>query len=299
MVPTVHEKDVEAPKKDAELLSEKVSDDSIVSEPAPVYQPDPSTPDSSNDKPVKIDEKHDSTTTKTTAPTLEEAQKRCTQQTKCVFGSQNSFFFCYGGDGNSNWVYDEPQNVSVNTVRDWQISQPYEVALSPYGAGYFAFRSQGRLAWHYIDISPSTRPKKRKLRKRFDAVVEAYAKLKVWLRNNVITADDIKSTKVVFGPAARYMAWKSNGTWISNDLPISLVTELHNRKEGAKVDHLPRHITFGNGNAWAAIWKDDSHTIELDGKFANLAQLIKERSKASIDVSLTQNAVFLLLCERH
>lgn len=296
---TTNEKDVEASNKNEnEALSEKVTNDSIISEPAPVYQQESLPLDSKKEDKEKTDEKRDPIESEDLPPALQEAQRQSTEQMKCAFGPGTSFFFCYGGDGQTKWSYDycdieTPQSISGNLIRDWQISLPFEVALSPHGAGYFAFQSQGRLSWHYVDIPSSTRPKKKKLRKQFDVTVEAYTKLKSWLVEHIVTADDIKSTKVVFGPAARYMAWKKNGDWISNDLPASLINELRTRKETAKDNFLPRHATFGLGVSWAAIWKDDSHKIELDGKYASLAQLLKERPKIPVDVSMTAQAVLL------
>jgi hypothetical protein len=270
------------------------------SEVAPPYQANPAP--LSNEKDVT------STTTKTNekdgdkvagkkelpaigvSKTLQEVFETTSKLTICAFGPQTSFFF-YGGDENISWVHsykqsEYPQAVSGVAISSWLIKTPYHVALSPHGAGYFAYAShQEGIVWRFIDIPASTRPKKRKLRVKFDATVVAYARLKNWLVENVSSADDMKRARVVFGPEGRYMAWKPDGSWIGNDLPVDLRSELDTRRSASGKVVLPTLVTFGCGNAWAAIWSDGSHSINLDKRFETLDKILKQNPGAKFSVS--------------
>lgn len=201
----------------------------------------------------------------------------------CAFGPKSSFF-CYGGDKRVSWKYfnvdsDGLSTISTADLSKWSIFAPHQVALSPHGAGYFAYNTYGDgLMWRFVSINLATRPRRRKAKKCFDEVVQAYERLKCWLVTNVVSAEDIETTRVVFGPGARYMAWKSDGIWIHNDLPSDFFSELKIRGTAKEQKILPAHLTFGLGNSWGVIWPDRSHSLSLDGRFQELDRRLMDQA---------------------
>lgn len=169
------------------------------------------------------------------------------------------------------------QDLITRTRPGFQFTSATNRLQSPSGARYYAITSRTagikQVAWHFIDMPESFLPKPMKsLCRRHKEVKAAHERLKIWLQKNIYTVDDITSTKVVFGPRARFMAWKAVGAeWIGNDLPAGFTAELHLRLSKAKDGQgLPRVVAFGVHNSWAAIWKDGTHSADLDGSYTGL-----------------------------
>lgn len=240
-------------------IKQKASDDQI--------RPTDQTPsdETTARKPTALDALFDSTT----------------KRMICAFGPRTSFFF-YGGDPSISWTYQHidrqvPRTISGASVGKWNISTPYCVALSPSGAGYFAYKSPTTgISWCFMDVPMALRPRKmrRKSYRAFEDMRDAHRRLKDWLKQNLVTAKDIETTKVVLGPGGRFMAWKKDGIqWIGNALPTGLSEELKS-KEGKA---FPTVVTFGVGNAWAAIWNDGSSpSIDLDGNYTQVNEFLSQ-----------------------
>lgn len=233
-------------------------------------------------------------------PTIKEMFESTSCKTICAFGDGLSCFY-YAGDPSMPWRYlrsrvNESSSISAEVVARWKISTPHCVALGPLGAGYFSYTSStvGE-AWCFLQAPPTRRPKKRKrkLYKYSNEVSGAHERLKEWLNDNIFTADDIRSAKVAFGPGARFMAWKLEGTkWIGNNLPSGLTSQLGTRMVQTKgASALPRLVAFGTGESWAAVWKDGSHSIDLNNKYTALSKVLEERLGDKI-VVMTSSPMF-------
>lgn len=252
-----------------------VESDSLAA-PAPAYEKVDSTSEKLAGKAEGVDEVKG-------VKTLESIARAAANDMVCAFGPETSFFY-FPGETGLFWRFvnetsTSPATIPAPTISALKISRPYEVALSPYAAGYLAYRClTGEATWSFIPVREAARPRKRKHRKAFYSAVEASKTLSSWLSQHVVNLDDIRNTKVRFGPAGRFMAWKPDGTWIANDLPPRLQTELKNRNCGTETKKMPRLVTFGIENAWAAIWDDGTHTVDLDGKYKRLDQPLQEFS---------------------
>lgn len=218
-------------------------------------------------------------------PTIEEAFNSLSCRAICTFGFGSSCFY-YAGDRCNSWKYlADKKNpllgITATAVKRMNMSTPHCVALSTLGAGYFAYTSPSAgVCWRFFSMPQEMRPKTlggRKGRKRFDDVQMAHKQLKKWLQENIVTENDIRTAKVVFGAGASFMAWKMDSNeWISNELPSSLTSELEQRRmhsKGAK--EMPKLVTLGAGKSWAAVWSDGTHSIDLDNKYPTLSHSLK------------------------
>ncbi|KAJ4412106.1 hypothetical protein N0V82_008856 [Gnomoniopsis sp. IMI 355080] len=231
--------------------------------------------------------------------TFEESFEKTGKKMICVFGPLKSFFY-YAGDRSISWT-KLMNSFDTSSISEWNINTPYCVALSPFGAEYFAYSSYSTgVSWRFLEVPITLWPKKsfrkRNLYKKFEILRENHQRLKRWLDENVVTEEDVKTCKVAFGPGLRYMAWKPQGAkWIGYNLPVAFTEEMNSRQlqaggeEGGKSFPLEL-VTFGVGNAWAAIWSDGSDSIDLDGHYTKLSDCLRHRGgEALLYISLSHS----------
>lgn len=151
--------------------------------------------------------------------------------------------------------------------------------MGPAGTGYFAYDRAGGAGARWRFFLPNPNKKKNK----------AYTKLRGWLEANVLTEEDIRTARVVFGPAARYIAWTRTGKWIANDLPAGFAAVWETRlasvdKDKTKGMMMPKVVAFGKGQSWAIVWADGSNSLHLEKGYAALREYLSRYAAERIVV---------------
>lgn len=177
----------------------------------------------------------------------------------------------------------------VEAVDESSIGTPLCVSISSLGATYIAYESaENGVGWRFRPVAESMRPDKSwgpgwetTSLVGFNRVRESEQSLKEWLEENVVTAEDIRTTRVALGPWGRHFAWTSTSggaySWTAWGYPELFIAEI---REGL----YPEAVTFGSGKSWAVVWSDGSHSIDLDDKYPELSQVLDDHERLEIQV---------------
>ncbi|KAF7345215.1 hypothetical protein MSAN_01898100 [Mycena sanguinolenta] len=210
------------------------------------------------------------------APPSPHANSEFNPRLALAFGAHNSFFV----ENGQSWMYHPPSRI-LKTItfahqsgwKNLKIARVYGVSLSDNHGFYLAYKS-GDGATMRVFVCPKLDRRCPRFGKAsrdlWHSNQTALSNLTTWVSSHINTNVEIQNTYVVFGPQYSYVA-KSANHIIWHNLPTDLETLIQS-KRSKDPSCLPAQVTLGWRGAWAAIWPDGTHGMDLQGHYPMLEE---------------------------
>jgi len=196
-----------------------------------------------------------------------------------AFGAHNSFFV----ENGTSWLYRSPSRIMKRITfahssawTNLKIVQVYAISISDNHGFYLAYKTTDGATMR-IFVCPkldSRLPRfKKTSREGWHSNKTALSNLTTWMSSHINTDVEMQNAYVVFGPQYSFVA-KSANDIIWHNLPSDLEALIQSKRSKDSFC-LPTQVTLGYRGAWAAIWPDNTHHMNLLGHYPALEEGMK------------------------